>query len=112
MLIEQQRLAWIHISAVRENAYRFLRGEEPRTIRGLATDGSQGRVSVTRKLLTMAERDANALMRAQEGQRRAYGFVYKQEASTKEEAKAREERRKMVMSLLAGLVRFKRLQAN
>jgi hypothetical protein len=59
------------------------------------------RVSRAAKLLTMVDKDANSLMRAQEGQRRAYGFDYKQqEAETKDDEAARERRREMVLSLL------------
>jgi hypothetical protein len=96
LLIEQQRAAWDDLCSMREDAHRLLRGEEPRIIKDLATDDVTERLSRAAMLLSMADKDANSLIRAQEGQRRAYGFDYKQqEAETKEEAEARERRIQM-----------------
>jgi len=111
-LIEQQRTAWDDISALRDDAYRLLRGKEPQVIKGLVTDDVNERLSRAAKLLTMVDKDANSLMRAQEGQRRAYGFDYKQqEAETKEDAETRERRRELVMSISESIDKLKRQQA-
>ncbi len=112
VLIERHRAAWDEISAVRQDAYRVLRGEEPQTIKDLAMGDVDERVSRAARLLTMVDKDANSLMRAQEGQRRAYGFDYKQqEAETKDDEAARERRRELVLSLLKLADDFTRRQA-
>jgi hypothetical protein len=86
---------------VRQDAYRILRGEEPQIIKDLATGDVDERLSRAARLLTMVDKDANSLMRAQEGQRRAYGFDYKQqEAETKEDEASRKRREETVDSLL------------
>jgi hypothetical protein len=101
VLIERHRAAWDEISAVRQDAYRLLRGEEPQIIKDLATGDVDERLSRAARLLTMVDKDTNSLMRAQEGQRRAYGFDYKQqEAETKEDEAALEQRAEMVDSIL------------
>jgi len=110
LLIEQQRAAWDDVCAVREDAYRLLKGEEPRTIKGLATDDASERLSRAATLLTMADKDANSLMRAQEGQRRAYGVDYKQEVVTKEDAEARERRLEKFRRIYAVIQDYGRLK--
>lgn len=100
LLIERQRAVWDDISAVREDAYRLLRGEEPRIIKGLATGDVDERLSRAAKLLTMADKDANSLRRAQEAQRQAYGIDPKLEAESKEKAEAFERRVEWARSVL------------
>lgn len=114
LLIERQRADWDDISAIREDAYRVLRGEEPRIIKGIATNDGMERVSIAATLLAMVDKDATSLMRAQEGQRRAFGFDYRQEAETKENVEAREQRIEKVRRLheiMEDLARAGALQA-
>lgn len=91
-LIEDHQTAWDDIYQLREDAKRLLRGEptrvlvQPKNI--YAEDGTTileraelltltKRVSLAAKLIAIFEADARAMMTAQEGERRAYGFDYK-----------------------------------
>ena len=59
------------------------------------------RMDIAKDLLALAEKDAKALMMAQEGERRAHGLDYKQqqEAQTEDEAETR-RRQKLTGSIV------------
>jgi hypothetical protein len=92
-LIDQQGAAWEPNKCLREDAYRLVRGETPQFIKGVLPDDMTARLSIAAQVFAMADKDANSLMRAQEGQRRAYGIDYKQQQENQaaDEAKIRRQ---------------------
>jgi hypothetical protein len=86
---------------LRDDAFRVLKGEKTKLLPDIAAEDVQVRVSFAEKLIAMAHQSARALTIAQEGERRAYGFDYKQqqEASVEDEATAR-RRRELTDSIL------------
>ena len=99
-LIQRHRADWAGVYAMREDALRILKGEKPGWLKDLDGDGLtdlKSRVSLTEKLFAIAERDVRALAMAQEGERRAHGFDYKQQQQTtaEDEAGGRARREKI-----------------
>jgi hypothetical protein len=113
LLIDRQRAAWDDLYGVREDAYRLLRGEKPKMVKDVGTDDMKECLRMAEKLLTMVEKDANSLMRAQEGQRRAYGVNYKkqQETPAADEAAIR-RRHELAQSIINMVEQAKRLQTD
>ena len=60
-------------------------------LEAVETSSALERMDIAKDLLALAEKDAKALMMAQEGERRAHGLDYKQqqEAQTEDEAETR-----------------------
>jgi hypothetical protein len=100
-LFERRRGEWEPLYELRADAYRILRGETPRILQGVEMSGVLERIAIGKDLLTLIEKDAKALMMAQEGERRAHGLDYKQqqEAQTEDEATAR-RRAELIRSFL------------
>jgi hypothetical protein len=101
LLFERHRAAWAQEYDLRDDAFRVLKGEKTKLLPDIAAEDVQVRVSFAEKLIAMAHQSARALTIAQEGERRAYGFDYKQqqEASVEDEATAR-RRRELTDSIL------------
>ncbi|MBM6583354.1 hypothetical protein ILT44_24430 [Microvirga sp. BT689] len=102
-LFDRHRGEWEPLSELRADAYRILRGETPRILEAVEPSNALERTAIAKGLLTLVEKDAKALMMAQEGERRAHGLDYKQqqEAQTEDEAQARRKR-----ELVASVVDF------
>lgn len=112
LLIDQQAAAWDDLYRVREDAYRLLRGEKPQIVKDVETDDVKERFRIAERLLTMVDKDANSLMRAQEGQRRAYGVDYKKQQETQVRSEADNRRRwELTQSIFNMVDHAKRLQA-
>ncbi|MBM6583340.1 hypothetical protein ILT44_24360 [Microvirga sp. BT689] len=100
-LFDRHRGEWEPLYELRADAYRILRGETPRILAAVEPSSVLERIDLAKDLLALAEKDAKALMMAQEGERRAHGLDYKQqqEAQTEDEAQAR-RRRELVASVV------------
>jgi hypothetical protein len=104
-LIQRHRADWTDVYAVREDALRILKGEKPGWLKDLDGDGLtdlKSRVSLAEKLFAIAERDARALAMAQEGERRAHGFDYKQQQQTTAEDEADDRARREKIDNILG----------
>jgi hypothetical protein len=110
-LLEQRRGDWEALFELRADTYRMIRGETPRMLQGVETCNVLERIEMAKDLLTLVEKDAKALMTAQEGERRAHGLDYKQhqEAQQEDEAPAR-RRRELVASVVGLISRLSRTQ--
>jgi hypothetical protein len=100
-LIEQQRAAWEELCAFREDAYRILRGQKPKLLKGIDVVDVADRLSLAAAVIRMVEKEARSLMIAQEGERRAYGYDYKQQqASQAEDEATARQRAELIRSIL------------
>jgi hypothetical protein len=101
VLSEQHRAAWAQLYDLRDEAHRVLKGDKTKLLPDTVPDAAQVRMSLAEKLIAMFDKGTRALTIAQEGERRAYGFDYKQqqEASVGDEATAR-RRRELTGSIL------------
>jgi hypothetical protein len=73
---------------------RLLKERNPKFVTGIAVDDGQDRLALAAALITMFEKATKSLMTAQEGERRAYGYDYKQQQAPQAEdgVKQRAER--------------------
>ena len=78
-LFERRRGEWEVFYELRADVYRILRGETPRILEAVEMSNILERMDIAKDLLALAEKDAKALMMAQEGERRAHGLDYKQQ---------------------------------
>jgi hypothetical protein len=92
-LFERRRGEWEGFYELRADAYRILRGETPRSLEAVETSSVLERIDLAKDLLALAEKDAKALMMAQEGERRAHGLDYKQQQEAQQEDEATARRR-------------------
>lgn len=115
-LIMAHQSAWDGIYELRQDAFRMLRGEPTRLVAKPLEHDVQDeagriierkavmtltkRINLAHKLMAIFETDARAMMTAQEGERRAWGFDYKtqQEGNTVNEAELR-RRNELIDSL-------------
>ncbi|KLK90067.1 hypothetical protein AA309_28005 [Microvirga vignae] len=113
-LMQRHRDAWPQVWALRGDAYRILKGEEPVLLAGLKEDGAkvEDRVSLAESLIAMFDRDAKALSMAQEGERRAYGIDYKQQQVTAAQDEASVRRRRELGASILSMVRDLRRRAD
>ncbi|WP_134497384.1 hypothetical protein [Microvirga pakistanensis] len=90
-LLQRHRAAWAQIDILWDDAFHILRGEKPTLLEDMAFDSLEDREATAAKLMNIAKMATKGLMVAQEGERRAYGFDYKQqqEAAVEDEATAR-----------------------
>ncbi|WP_457094712.1 hypothetical protein [Microvirga sp. P5_D2] len=97
---------------MREDAFRLLKGEKPGFLKDLVghdLTGLESRVSLAAKLFTIVEKATRALLMAQEGERRAHGFDYKQQQEkTAEDEAALSRRREMAVSIIGRLEELRR----
>jgi hypothetical protein len=101
LLIEQQRAAWEELCALREDTYRILRGQKPKLLKGFDVVDVADRLSLAAAVIRMVEKEARSLMIAQEGERRAYGYDYKQQqASQAEDEATARQRAELIGSFL------------
>jgi hypothetical protein len=108
-LFERRRGEWEGFYELRADAYRILRGETPWRLEAVEKSSVLERIDLAKDLFALAEKDAKALMMAQEGERRAHGLDYKQqqEAQVVDEATAR-RRNELISSLLSSIEPIKR----
>ena len=105
-LMQRHRAAWPEVWALRGDAYRILKGEQPVLLAGFKEDGAtlEDRLSLAESLFAMVGRDAKALSMAQEGERRAYGIDYKQQQATTAQDEAEVQRRRELASSIIRMV--------
>ncbi len=92
-LLERHKAAWAAIYEARDQAFHALTDPQIGTM--------TQRLSLSAKLHALFERDARALMTAQEGERRAHGICYKQqqEAAPADEAEVQRKRELIRLAL-------------
>jgi hypothetical protein len=99
-LLERRRGEWEVFYDLRADAYRILRGETPRLLEAVEPSSVLERIDIAKDLLTLAEKDAKALMMAQEGERRAHGLDYKQQQAQQEDEAEIRRRQELVTSIV------------
>ncbi len=113
VLIRRHQAEWKQVTRLRGDAYAVLSGHQPRLItmdyETATTLEMKDRISLAGKLIAMYEADARALSTAQEGERRANGFDYKEQkqADVKDE-NAERERKRLLASVVASMAALKR----
>jgi hypothetical protein len=101
VLVDRQSAAWEEVYALWEDASRLLKGQKPKLVLGIAVDDGEDRFALAVALITMFEKATKSLMTAQEGERRAYGYDYKQQQAAQAEDEAAARRRaELIRSLL------------
>lgn len=103
-LLQRHRAAWAQTDILWDDAFRILRGDKPTLLEDIAFDSLADRVATAAKVMSIFERQTKALMVAQEGERRAYGFDYKQQQETAVEDEATARRRKELFASLLRMV--------
>jgi hypothetical protein len=103
-LLERRRAEWEAFYELRADAYRILRGETPRILEAVETSSVLERIDIAKDLLALAEKDAKALMMAQEGERRAHGLDYRQQQEAQQEDEAETRRRQELTGSIVELV--------
>jgi len=104
LLIERQRAAWDDVYRLREDAYRILKGEKPQILRGVEIADVNERLPLVAKLMTIFQKDASAVAAAQEAERRAFGFDYKQQQKVEAEDEITGRRRHELMTSLLSMI--------
>jgi hypothetical protein len=103
-LFERRRGEWEGFYELRADAYRILRGETPRSLEAVEPSSVLERIDLAKDLLALAEKDAKALMMAQEGERRAHGLDYKQQQAAQEVDEAQARRRRELTASIVDLI--------
>jgi hypothetical protein len=103
-LSERRRGEWEVLYELRADAYRILRGDPPRILQDLETSSVLERIDIAKDVITLVEKDAKALMTAQEGERRAHGLDYKQQQEAQVEDEAQARRRRELVTSAVGLI--------
>jgi hypothetical protein len=101
-VVERQRMAWVEVYGLRDDAHRILKGQRPKFIRDVAVEDAQERLSLAAKVMAMFEKEVRALTVAQEGERLAYGLSSKpyEEMDAADKAKA-DRRHELIGSILS-----------
>jgi hypothetical protein len=105
LLSERHQAAWAEVYALRNDAYRILKGERTTLLRDVGADPMQARVSAAEKLIAMFDKSVRALALAQEGERRAHGFDYRQQQEVRAEDEAAVRRRRELAAAIISHVR-------
>jgi hypothetical protein len=102
VLMDRQSAAWEEVYALWEDASRLLKGQKPKLVLGLAGVDGEDRLALAAALITMFEKATKSVMTAQEGERRAYGYDYKQQQVSQVEDEATARRRaELIRSFLS-----------
>jgi hypothetical protein len=105
-VVERQRMAWVEVYGLRDDAHRILKGQRPKFIKDVVVDDAQERLSLAVRVMAMFEKEIRALTVAQEGERRAYGLSFKphEEMDAADKAKA-DRRHELIGSILSRMHR-------
>jgi hypothetical protein len=103
-LLERRRGEWEALYELRADAYRIVRGDTLRILQGIETSSVLERIDIAKDVLTLVEKDAKAMMMAQEGERRTYGLDYKQQQTAQVEDEAETRRKRELVTSVVSLI--------